>query len=51
MNIHCVHMSNLVVIRCKLAASVLRGEFGSIVVNNSWYALNQASPEMKRKEK
>lgn len=44
-------MSNLVVINCKIATFVLRGGFGSIAVNKSWYALNQASSEMKRKEK
>lgn len=51
MNIHCVHMSSLVVIHCKIAISILRGGLGSIAVNKSCYALNQASPEMKRKEK
>lgn len=51
MNIHGVHMSNLVVIYCRITACVLRGGFGSIAVNKSWYAFNQASPEMKRKEK
>lgn len=51
MNIHCVHTSNLVAIYCRITTAVLRGGFGSIALNKSWYALNQASPDMKREEK